>query len=119
MIVYNPQHSRGRIRFTLAVQLAHILLGHMNGMPQNRATDMEAAYFAKELLMPIAVLDHVGARSRQSIARFCDVSQMAAGYRARDFERRDRFRNGYGETEYDIRFLVQLLEGTVERASEN
>lgn len=105
IIVYNPEHSRARTRFTLACQLAHIFLGHLERGASDKATDTEANYFAQELLMPLSVLDSYGCRSAEDIAKRCDVSLTAAKIRAKDFVRRDKYKKLYGETEHDMRFL--------------
>ena len=105
IIVYNPNHPQTRIRFTLACQLAHIFLGHISSGKSDKSTDLEAAYFADELLMPLSVLDSYGARSADDIAKRCDVSYSAAKIREKDFVRRDKYKKINGETEYDIKFL--------------
>ena len=105
IIAYNPAHSKARLRYTLTCQLAHIFLGHMANAEANRMTDVEAAYFADELLMPLSVLDSYGARSATDIAKRCDVSYSAAKIRSKDFVRRDKYKKVHGETEYDIEFL--------------
>ncbi len=109
VIVYNPSHIRGRIRFTIACQLAHIFLGHLAAGVSDRTTDIEAAYFADELLMPLSVLDSLGCRSAERIAQQCDVSLTAAKIRLKDFARRDKYRKFNGETEYDLQFMRQFL----------
>lgn len=118
VIVYNPRHVRGRVRFTIACQLAHIFLGHL-GLEASRATDLETAYFADELLMPLAVLDSLGCRSAERIAERCDVSLAAANIRLRDFARRDRYKKFNGETEYDLAFLRQFLFPPQSPATDN
>jgi len=105
IIVYNPKHSRQRIRYTLACQLAHIFLGHISEGKSDKATDVEAAYFADELLMPLSVLDSYGDRSAKDIAKRCDMSFVAARIREKDFVRRDKYKKVNGETPYDIKFL--------------
>ncbi len=109
IIFYNPTHSRQRIRYTLACQLSHIFLGHILNGVSDKKTDMEASYFADELLMPLSVLDSYGARSAADIMKRCDVSYTAAKIRQRDFVRRDKYKKVNGETDYDIRFLNQFF----------
>ncbi len=109
VIFYNPTHTRARIRYTLACQLAHIFLGHILKGASDKKTDIEAAYFADELLMPLSVLDSYGARSAEDIMRRCDVSYTAAKIRQRDFVRRDKYKKANGETRYDIKFLNQFF----------
>lgn len=109
VIVYNPAHSSGRIRFTIACQLAHIFLGHLEKGIYDKSTDLEAAYFADELLMPIAVLDSRGWRSAETISEQCGVSLTAAKIRMRSFARRDHYKKFNGDTEYDLLFMRQFL----------
>lgn len=68
----------------------------------------EANYFARQLLMPIAVLARMQARTPQAIARGCGVSYAAACLRARDFERYDWYVLHHGLTAYDNALLEQF-----------
>ena len=111
IIMYNPSQISARIRFTVACQLAHIFLGHLNRGISNEQTDAEATYFARELLMPLSVLDSYGCRSAGDIAARCGVSLAAAQIRSRDFIRRDRYKRLNGETDYDMRFLNCFFGG--------
>ena len=109
LIVYNTECSPVRIRWTLAYQLGHIFLKHLDAeeLSAGRADD-EANYFAKELLAPLSVLDKLGARTAQQIAQVCNISFQAASIRSRDFMRRDAYYKKYGNTDYDERFLSQF-----------
>lgn len=56
-IGYNQNKHPHRIRFTLAHEIAHIILGHVNplngrGLQQSKVDEKEADEFAAELLMP-------------------------------------------------------------------
>lgn len=83
-IFYNPARSIPRIRWTLAHELGHILLGHsavcrfaqpIGGKSQE---DRQADQFAAELLCPGPALCRCGLRSAQELAKLCDLSAQAA-----------------------------------------
>lgn len=81
---------RQRQRFTIAHELGHILLGHVGKYALvNRelsATDnpieQAANVFASRLLAPACVLWACGAESAEDIMHICDISKIAAEYRA-------------------------------------
>lgn len=100
VIVYNPSHIRGRIRFTIACQLAHIFLGHLAAGASDKTTDIEAAYFADELLMPLSVLDSLGCRVRNGLPSRATYRFTAGKNRLKDFARQMiSIENLNGETE--------------------
>ena len=78
-----------RCRFTIAHELGHILLGHVkrfelvNREPLSEDDPIEQAAngFAARLLAPVCVLWGCGVSSAAEIARLCDISMTAAGYR--------------------------------------
>lgn len=100
-IVYNDRiRSLHRIRWTIAHEIGHIVLGHLadfdqtmvsrGGLttPEYGALEREADIFATELLAPMAVLKEVGAREWPDIAEVCLLSRKAAENRQKDLERR-------------------------------
>lgn len=89
----------------MAHELGHILLGHKG---QSRIKEAEANYFAKELLMPMAVLTKMGVTSVTDVCKVCNVSNVASEYRQKDFKRHYEFRSKYGLTKHDIAFLKQF-----------
>lgn len=105
LIIYNLTHPISRQRWTIAHELGHILLGHKG---QNRVNEAETNYFAKELLMPMAVLVNMGATSVEDVCKVCNVSNVASEYRQKDFKRHYEFRSKYGLTKHDIAFLKQF-----------
>lgn len=84
-VFYNPTSSIPRIRWTLAHELGHILLGHAAlcrfaeaGEGKSRE-DREADRFAADLLCPMPPLYRCGLKSPEELARLCDLSLQAAG----------------------------------------
>lgn len=76
-IRYNQRHATTRNRFTLAHEIAHILLGHTNngtGMfMASQEQDKEANCFAAELLMPLAFM-------KKAIVQYHTVSDLAYAF---------------------------------------
>ncbi|MBQ9947377.1 MAG: ImmA/IrrE family metallo-endopeptidase [Oscillospiraceae bacterium] len=76
--------GKSRRRWTLAHELAHILLGHIENSgtaPLSEVCEREADCFAAELLAPMDVLQFCAVSSPQEIARLCGLSLQAAQYR--------------------------------------
>ena len=92
VILFNQDKPAVRIRFTVAHELGHLILGHVaaeQGSAVNRdfsvATDsVEAAanQFAVRLLAPACVLWGIEAYTAGEIARLCNISLRAAQFRA-------------------------------------
>lgn len=99
-IVYSDTESRERVRFTIAHELGHILLGHelspdksghfRTASDRREPAETQADEFAARLLAPACVLWGLEAYEPEEIARICDISAEAAGYRA---ERMNVLRN--------------------------
>lgn len=91
-IVYEDSDTPGRIRFTVAHELGHILLGHEieSGFGHYRRivrnkpmTETQADEFAARILAPACVLWALNITSAAGIERVCGISHQAALYRAR------------------------------------
>lgn len=109
MIIYNAAVMvRQRIRWTIAHEIGHIVLGHIDGAYKGGDKEAEANYFARELLAPLSVLDELGARTPAAISQTCDISSEAAELRSADFVRRDAYKSAHGNTLHDMRFLRQF-----------
>lgn len=103
VIVFDDTERTGRVRFTVAHELGHILLGHEleAGFGHYRkisegktATETQADEFAARLLAPACVLNALNAFNSDDIARLCGISRKAAEYRAERMEilrKRDKF----------------------------
>jgi Zn-dependent peptidase ImmA (M78 family) len=98
LIVYNSEHPHGRQRFTVAHELGHLLLGHLEEFhidisardaPEDRpghdpAQETQANLFAANLLMPAEWVREAVASGRPitEIAETgFEVSEIAFGYR--------------------------------------
>ena len=95
-ILYRGDMVPGRIRFTVAHELGHIILGHLdhkthttrNREPQDDDAPIEQAanVFASRLLAPACVLHDLNALTPERISELCDISLTAARFRAERME---------------------------------
>lgn len=90
-VVVNDDECIQRIRFTIAHELGHYLLGHLGSdiINLNReyknikpAQETEADMFAARLLAPACVLWGINAQTAEQIATVCSISHEAAAIRA-------------------------------------
>ncbi len=91
-IIFNDYvNNLGRIRFTIAHEVGHILLGHVESITFYRNSEIDsntneeeaqANIFARDLLMPAAVLSALHVHSPKEIATLCNISMQSAGIRA-------------------------------------
>ncbi len=87
-ILYDNLRPNDRIRFTIAHEIGHIRIGHMNKQytqftryAYNKMTDpieQEAESFAGELLRPPLLLSLVNAEAPHLIQSICNISHTAA-----------------------------------------
>lgn len=86
--------SEGRIRFTIAHEIGHHILGHIRRnlfviprCAERRrggtltVKERQANIFASRLLAPSVVLDSLNATTEEEIANLCGISKEAAEYR--------------------------------------
>lgn len=91
IIYYNDNvENKGRIRFTIAHELGHCILGHTdsgNTCYRNSETDdtddieFAANTFARDILMPATVLHSLNVNSIEEISDLCMVSRKSAKLR--------------------------------------
>lgn len=91
-VFYNAEQTPGRVRFTIAHELGHVLLGHLGDgehtvynrepSPEDDPEEHTANVFASRLLAPACVLHALGAVTPEQIAAACDISLAAARFRA-------------------------------------
>lgn len=92
VILFNQSCGAARIRFTVAHELGHLILGHVqpgaytcvNREPSGGDSPIErqANQFAARLLAPACVLWGLNVRSAEEIAAQCRISTQAAEFRA-------------------------------------
>lgn len=90
MIVYDDSYTNGRLRWTIAHEIGHIILGHLidfeetalnrGGLSKKQygVLEVEAHWFAEAILAPNAILSLFDIRSAQEIAFLCDISKDAS-----------------------------------------
>lgn len=86
MIMYNCQQPLGRINWTYAHELGHILLNHFDSInnfkiAENKGKshiEMEADYFASVLLAPMSIIDTMNISSSCEIEFYFDLSKSAS-----------------------------------------
>lgn len=97
IIMFNdtPDIFEERKAFTLAHELAHILLGHLNGVRDdfNEQFEREANYFAACLLCPMPVLSRLEPMSPVSVRRVFGLSNEATEIALKNHETYDRTDN--------------------------
>lgn len=92
IIMYDPIRYAPRIRFTIAHELGHLILGHVSKgqctvmnrepAPNDAPEEMAANQFATRLLAPACVLWGLNLHSAEEIADVCQISHQAAAFRA-------------------------------------
>ncbi|WP_304508582.1 ImmA/IrrE family metallo-endopeptidase [Anaerotignum sp.] len=95
-IVFNDSiHHLGRIRFNITHEIGHILLGHVDAIPFYRKSEFDsetneqetqANIFARDLLMPSAILTALEVHTPEKISTLCNISVQSAQIRAKRME---------------------------------
>lgn len=106
-IIYNANKPINRIKFTIAHELGHILLGHLdfakNTPDMNK--ELEADTFASNLLAPPRLIQYAQFNfddfeyTPQYIAKLFNVSEACAKVRLADYEEWSKFQS-YKYAEY-------------------
>lgn len=81
-IFTDSEQSVQRQRYTIAHEIGHYLLGHLNPDAQSEHMEYAADRFAADLLMPACVLWGLDVHTPEEIAKLCRVSMQAARIRA-------------------------------------
>lgn len=94
--IFDETQIPERIRWTLAHEIGHIVLGHLEDFDatslhrgglsggQYQVLEREADIFAAELLAPMPILTALGTETADIIAAICRLSRQAAANRERD-----------------------------------
>ena len=115
MVFYNDETSLQQIRFTVAHELGHILLGHVGPStprgrllePSVQKLERAADSFAIRLLAPSCALWAKNACTAEEISALCDIPLDAAGKRARRM-RELRERNVWLKSDLERELYHQL-----------
>lgn len=123
VILFSEKMIPPRIKFTIAHELGHIILGHVkpggittaNREPQpgDAPEERAANQFAARLLAPACVLWGLGIHTTEDIMRLCRISRQAAEFRAdrmEDLYRRNKFLTSKLEKEVYARFQPFIRE---------
>lgn len=112
IILYDNRKPPERIRFTVAHELGHLVLGHVKvtqfspigrGGHANNRLERAADQFAARLLAPACVLWGLGLHSSDEIMRVCHISRQAACIRA------ERMKLLYRRNQFLVSPLEQAL----------
>lgn len=123
VVLYNETCTPERIRFTIAHELGHIVLGHISpgGVttanrepnPQDDLKETTANQFAARLLAPACVLWALDIHTADEVARICHISKQAAEFRAdrmKALYSRDKFLSSPLERRLYQQFLPFIKE---------
>lgn len=124
IILYDNRKSPNRVRFTVAHELGHLILGHVKTNQtealrrgtayQNNRMETEANQFAMRLLAPACVLWGLDLHNAEEIMEVCHISYQAARIRARRMTllyKRGKFLVSPLERELYQRFQGFITEG--------
>lgn len=109
LILYNAEMNAGRIRWTLAHEIGHICIGHLETIEEAEIAytesrgfydqfESEADYFAWNLLAPLPIMREMGIRSASEIKSTYGLSTQAA---ALQFDRYSKWCRGHVKTAWD------------------
>lgn len=97
-VYYNDKKPLGRIRFSLAHEIGHIVLGHEE--PRTEEQEKESDCFASYFLAPRMAIHYSGCKNHVRVAKFFNISIEAAQYAFDDYRRWHR-RAAYKMDKYD------------------
>lgn len=123
VILFNQDKPPARIRFTVAHELGHLVLGHVapgqrttvnrEPTPADDPIETAANQFAARLLAPACVLWGLDVHATEEISELCHISQQAAEFRAERMAvlyQRGKFLTSPLEREVYERFLPFIRE---------
>lgn len=110
IIFYNDHILKNRIRFSLAHELGHHVLGHYNS--RSASVEQEANYFASNLLAPRIAIHYSKARTEADVSKLFSLTKEAAGYALLDYRRWYKFTcaNGSRMPAYDKKLYEHFYQ---------
>lgn len=114
LILYNENDVPGRVRWTQFHEIGHICLGHFDTLntteiasgesmdQQRQALDMEADYFAWNMMAPLPILREMHIQSAKEIEQTFGMSAQAA---ALQFDRYLKWCRGHIKTAWENEML--------------
>ena len=132
LIVYdNENFSRERIRWTIAHEIGHIVLGHLvyyeetalnrGGLTNKEygVLEVEAHWFAESLLAPNFLLHVFSIKDNQEISFLCDISKESSekcsehleSFYSNDYDTELKLLRNFYDFFYENRFLQSIAEG--------
>lgn len=110
--------SEKRRRFTIAHELGHCVLGHLdNGRSPCAADERAADVFAAELLAPLCVLNFCCVTSPLEISRMCGISRKAAEIRFAELQKKRVSDFDFLGSDDDIRIVTRFSRYITSRVS--
>ena len=105
-IIYNKNNSEKRIKFTIMHEIGHLLLNHCD---KDGTDELEANFFAKYILAPPIIINHLNLHDSVSISKIFDISTIMATYQLDYYNKWLKFKNNPLK-DYDKRILNQYLK---------
>lgn len=101
-VIYNDRCTTGRIRFSLAHEIGHIVMGHTNETPEQ---EDEANTFAGYLLSPCIMIDHYHCHDSEDVRYKFNLSMASANIAWQNYRRWQR----HGPCAEDLELLSWIL----------
>lgn len=98
IVCYNEQKTINRIRFSLAHELGHIVLGHLS---DEKEKEVEANYFASNFLSPRMAIHYANCKNVNDVAKIFKLSEQASRNAFDDYRRWRRNISAYGMSTID------------------
>lgn len=99
LVLYNADMIQGRVNFSLAHELGHIILNHA----ENRTSteEIEANYFASHILSPRMAIHYAKCKNLNDVSKKFNMTFEAADYAFQDYRRWHRYTTYHKMNEYD------------------
>lgn len=113
-VIYNDRCTDGRIRFSLAHEIGHIIMGHTNETPEQEDA---ANTFAGYLLAPCIMIEHYHCRNSEDVRNKFNLSMTSANIAWQNYRRWKR--HGPCTEDLELRNWILYLRRPVEVTDNN